>query len=272
MKINSIDVPAVVKKCLKVLVDRYSQILGNELLGMYVHGSIAMDCFNDQGSDIDVLVVVNEKLSIDLKKKLGQLHLNLSNVYKKNIELSVVTKNTLKIFTYPTPFEFHYSDDHKEAFSDGTIDFSEKKDHDLAAHFVITKKHGITLFGEPASEVFPNVSKHDYIDSISRDSDWSYQNIMRGKDEGECSVPKYAVLNFCRVLAFISDGIITSKKTGAEWAMKNTPTKFKPIIQQALSEYKETNSSEMIKCDSLKDFATYANQKIRTTKKTHRVN
>ncbi len=216
MKIKDLNIPTSVKKCLNDLVEQYELELGDNLSGVYLHGSIAMDCFNPESSDIDVLVVVKNKLSNETKRRLGQLHIELSNRHHKNIELSVVLAEVLENFSYPTPFEFHYSDDHKDNFIKGEADFSPRKDPDLAAHFVITKKQGIALVGKPASEVFPDVPKNDYLDSISKDSDWSYQNIMKGEGSGECSVPKYAVLNFCRVLAFIKGGLITSKKTGAE--------------------------------------------------------
>ena len=34
-------------------------ILGNELTGIYLHGSAALGCFNPFKSDIDLIVVVN---------------------------------------------------------------------------------------------------------------------------------------------------------------------------------------------------------------------
>lgn len=251
--------PPKVVTCLEELVGSYQVVLGENLLGMYVHGSIAMNCFNEKSSDVDVLVVVQDKLETEARKALGKVHLLLSDKYEQNIELSVVTNSTLKHFIYPTPFEFHYSDDHKESFLNDSVELSsDKTDYDLAAHFVIVKKHGITLLGEPAEKVFPDVSPKNYLDSIVRDSEWSANNILSGDDEGECFVPKYAVLNFCRVLAFIKDDLITSKKTGAEWGINNLPTEFVPVINEAMQEYRVSDSSKPVSCKTLKNFANYA--------------
>lgn len=182
----------------------------------------------------------------------------------QNVELSVVTRGTLTDFTYPTPYEFHYSDDYKSAFIKGTVDFGlGKTDRDLAGHFVIAKKHGVTLIGEPAQDIFPTVPIQHYLGSIARDSKWSFDNIMNGSDEGMCRVPNYAVLNFCRVLAFIKDNLVTSKKTGGEWALNNLPKKIHLVVQEALNEYKEQGSSQAVDCGVLKKFAMFSNEIIR---------
>ena len=39
------------------------KILGDNLTGIYLHGSAAMGCFNPKESDIDLLVVVKDALS-----------------------------------------------------------------------------------------------------------------------------------------------------------------------------------------------------------------
>lgn len=74
-----------VKDCLKTLQSQYSAILSTNLVGMYVHGSIAMNCFNPKSSDIDVLVVVKDQLPVETKQKLGQLHIQLSDRYCKTL-------------------------------------------------------------------------------------------------------------------------------------------------------------------------------------------
>lgn len=256
-------IPAEVTNCIGALKAEYEHVLGADLVGMYVHGSIAMGCFNPQSSDIDVLVVVRNELPIENKRALGQAHLRLSNQFGYNIELSVVTETALTDFTYPTPYEFHYSDAHKESYQKGTVDLSDgKTDPDLAAHFVITKKFGIALLGQPAGEVFPDVPRKDYLDSIAQDAEWSFNHIISGPDTLFCRVPKYAVLNFCRVLAFVQEGIVISKQTGAEWALKQLPEQFHTVIQEALNEYQCSGSSQEVGCAQLKAFASFAHHII----------
>lgn len=81
-------------------------------------------------------------------------------------------------------------------------------------------------------------------------------------------MPMYAVLNFCRVLAFINEGLITSKAEGAEWALKQLPPKFAGVIRQALYEYIKTGSSLPVDNNSVLKFAKYANDQILKRKKS----
>ena len=38
-------------------VDLFKEELGSHLVGVYLHGSLAMGCFNPEASDVDLLVV-----------------------------------------------------------------------------------------------------------------------------------------------------------------------------------------------------------------------
>lgn len=259
MTIDEAHIPLQVRDCIVALLNGYQLELQENHVGMYIHGSIAMGCFNKESSDIDVLVVVKDKLAVETKQHLGQLHLSLAEKYHQNIEISIITSDVLKNFTHPTPYEFHFSNEHLELFAQNQIDFStEKTDYDLAAHFVITKKFGITLFGPPASESFPAISDHDYFDSMARDTAWSFNNIMKGEETDHCPVPTYAVLNFCRVLAFAQDHVITSKQSGGEWGLAQLPSHHRPIIQEALDEYHLSGSAQEVDVPMLKAFAQYA--------------
>jgi len=58
---------------LKQIADKYQSILGKNMTGIYVHGSIALGCFNWERSDIDFLVVINEPITKQTKIKLLNL-------------------------------------------------------------------------------------------------------------------------------------------------------------------------------------------------------
>ena len=47
---------------------RWSEILGDTLTGIYVHGSIAFGCFQPQKSDIDFLAVVSRPPALPQKR------------------------------------------------------------------------------------------------------------------------------------------------------------------------------------------------------------
>jgi len=97
----------------------YVEILGANLVGIYVHGSIAFNCFNWDKSDIDYLVIVNETLDYETKLKLMKATVELNTkAPPKGLEMSVVLKKHCLSFIYPTHYELHFSNMHLNWFND----------------------------------------------------------------------------------------------------------------------------------------------------------
>ena len=58
------------KELLDKIVSAYAGILQQNLVGIYVHGSLAFGCFRWEKSDVDFLVVVREEPSLEQKVQL----------------------------------------------------------------------------------------------------------------------------------------------------------------------------------------------------------
>ncbi|MCL1963524.1 MAG: hypothetical protein FWF69_00480 [Firmicutes bacterium] len=156
---------------LQQIKQSYVELLQDNLVGIYVHGSIAFNCFRWEKSDIDYIVVVNRSISNDIKNELMRETLLISKVAPPNgLEMSVVLKQHCRNFEYPTPYELHFSHTHKDWYEKNPTEYCEKMngvDIDLAAHFTIIKEVGIVLYGEPINSVFGVISKEYYFDSIT---------------------------------------------------------------------------------------------------------
>ncbi|GFK23114.1 DUF4111 domain-containing protein [Tetragenococcus halophilus] len=113
------------------------------------------------------------------------------------------------------------------------------KDKDLAAHFTMINHCGIVLYGEPIKEVFGKVPTKDYVDSIWCDIKNARKNIV--------NEPMYMVLNLCRVLAFLEDGLYLSKQQGGKWGLTHISTKYHPLIAEALYCYKTKHAMQVDK-------------------------
>lgn len=238
--------------------EQYNQILAKNLVGIYVHGSIAFGCFNWQKSDIDFLVVVKTPLSQDVKLQLFYVLENLRNqAPPKGFEMSVVLHDYCKNFVHPTPYEAHYSrglhmkgDSHNEDLAASTLEYSSeyKTDADLAAHFTIITNIGIVLRGEPIENVFEVVPKKDYLDSIRNDIINAKEDVVRD--------PVYIILNLCRVYAYIKDELILSKEQGGRWGLANLPKQYHSLIESMVNNY--VSGELFIKDETLQvDFCRY---------------
>ena len=225
---------------LKSFVTQSQKILGDNLIGIYLHGSAVMGCYNEKKSDIDLLVVVKEAIPDNIKHRFLDMVVEL-NTYAspKGIELSIVKREVCDPFVYPTPFELHFSVAHLEWYKADPFDYIDKMkgtDKDLAAHFTIINHRGKCLYGSDIKDVFGAVSKEDYFDSIWSDVEDAETEIMND--------PPYVILNLCRVLAYKKEELILSKQEGGKWGICNVPEKYHALIVQALDEYLSDKSAE----------------------------
>jgi len=250
------DCPAPVRELVLSILARYRDIIADNLLGFYLHGSLAMGCFSPSVSDVDFLAIVRRPLGIAQKKAVISFLLSQSESRPvADVEMSIVREECLRDFVYPTPFELHYSIDHYQRYRNGQVDFSVQAcDEDLAAHFVIARRFGVCLHGPPAGEMFPEIPEDAYVRSLVADAEWAGQRAEEA--------PDYAILNLCRVLAFLREDRITSKKEGAEWGLEHLPREFAPLIKGALGRYRDAGSGTAPDIDLLKDFVGYVREEV----------
>lgn len=243
------------------MVDKSKIIFKEDLTGIYLHGSLAMGCFNPNKSDIDLIIVIRNNIT-DIQKLQFMNHVVELNKLapSKGIELSIVKKEYCRKFLYPTPFELHFSNTHLQWFIDNPTDYVHKMngtDKDLAAHFKVIMKYGIVLYGEEINNVFADVPRKDYIDSI-----WSD---IAGAKEEILEEPIYIILNLCRVAAFLKNDLIISKKQGGEWALQNLPAQYHTLISNAVQHYMLGNEMDVDYMEA-QNFADYMLQMIKDIK------
>lgn len=235
---------ADIKNYVDLVIDSIKQTLNANLVGVYLHGSLALGSYYKPKSDLDLIVVVNDKLTPDSREKFAQLCTQLSEKRPTlgNLELSVITKDVAKNFVHPCPFEVHYSTDWHTKIKSGEVDFSkDNTDPDLSSHLTYVVKRGVVLFGQPISEVFGEVPWKYFIDSILDDFNW----IIDG--EHILETPYYSILNICRVIRTLAEvnQQVYSKDEGAEWALNNLPKLYLALIRQAVDVYRSSvNMSE----------------------------
>lgn len=216
-------------------VEQSKAILSENLVGVYLHGSSVMGCFNPQKSDIDLIIVVDHPLSdADKRTYMDMVVEHNAMGPAKGIEMSIVLRAVCKPFVYPTPYELHFSAGHLEWYEHDPEDYIRRMngtDRDLAAHVTILRHRGKCLSGAPIDEVFAEVPRGDYMDSIWFD--------VEGAADEITADTMYLSLNLARVLAYQKEGLILSKKEGGEWALGHLPPEYHPLITNALREYSE---------------------------------
>lgn len=233
--------PEDVRGQVAALLEAFQKTLGERLTGVYLHGSLAMGCFNPAGSDLDLLIVTTQPMSLEQKRALIEALLRLSR-QPAPIEISFLSAADLTPWHYPTPFDLHYSEGWRERCEqalagDGWQHWNDSRqtDVDLAAHITITRTRGICLQGRPIAQVLPSVPRQDYIASIWDDFLWARARAAEN--------PPYFILNACRIAAYLLAGRLCSKEEAGAWALTTLPADVHALISQALGIYRGEESA-----------------------------
>ena len=203
------------------------------LTGIYLHGSLAMGCFNSASSDIDLLAVTTTPLT-DAQRRAVLTTLLTQSGAPHPIEISFLHYAQITPWRHPAPYDLHFSEMHRSYYTQilddsGALPSTDGVDIDLAAHFTVLKARGVCLYGAPISALPIAVPWADYVDSLKSDFEWS-------QHAGNANAI-YAVLNACRILAAVTEQRVLSKAEGGRWALAKIPPQFHVLIGQAVTIY-----------------------------------
>jgi streptomycin 3"-adenylyltransferase len=183
---------------------------------MYVYGSLAFECWNPARSDVDVLVVTRRRMAPETRREVSSFLRRLS----APLEISFFSRADLEPWRYPTPFDYHFSEDGEA---------HDRADEFFATEIANARVRGVALVGPPAAEALPAVPDEDFLDAVERDLLWARDRI----DER----PGYAVLNGCRVLAFRRERRVMSKAQASEWGLRFAPEEYRSLVAAAAAWY-----------------------------------
>jgi len=253
--------PSDIKNFIYNFKEGIKEVVNDNFVGFYLHGSLAMGGFNPKCSDIDVLVVTNKQMIVEQKRNLAYLFLNYSN-FPYPVEISILNKEHLMDWQHPCLYDFHYSEFWRKQYEDELMHNTYKyinedncnTDTDLAAHITITKHRGICLEGDPISEVFPVVPKTDYRSSIIGDYRECLKNIEKD--------PIYCSLNLIRVYWYLKEEVISSKIEAGNWGLTNLPKELGSTVRKIIESYVGENTTDLFNKEELIFLRNYISDRV----------
>lgn len=84
-----------------------AETLAAMLVGIYVHGSLSMGCFNPGLSDIDLLVVISEP-TVPKRERIVLEYLLQTSSSPCPVEITIVTAAAMGSGLFPVPYDLHY--------------------------------------------------------------------------------------------------------------------------------------------------------------------
>ncbi len=258
------DCPPEIRAQVEDLCGNLCGQLGSNLVGLYLHGSLALGSFNPLRSDLDILGLVENTIEPAQRRALGRLFLECSR-RPAAVEISLLRRSDITPWRYPTPFDFHYSESWRARMEAGLAmgspapwQDSTALDTDLATHITLALRRGVCLFGPPAEDVFPLPPAVDFLASLLED----VLSPEYGLDAA-ASTSVNVLLNACRTLAYLHHGAILSKAEGGEWGLAHLPPRYHPLIRLVLHAYRDEPGDPLIPGAELHGFVEYLRTQIK---------
>jgi streptomycin 3"-adenylyltransferase len=253
-----------IKKQISDVVNVLSHSLSNNLLGLYLQGSMVLGTFDEDNSDIDMIGVVDNPLASKEKIELGS---KLLSIDKKPclIEVDIFTKGNLIPWQYPPVCNFYFSDYFSEQYKQFLL--GENLSHRLLTSnanttnstpcLKLTKEKGICLYGMRADKLITDIPNSDIWDAISSGS-----HDLDAASDNDSHRP-FAILTLCRILSYRETGEIFSKQEAAFWAMGVLPEIFSPIISNALFDKYGLGEKKAYTVEDAISFKSYILERIK---------
>jgi len=224
------------RKVLRLFVDELAAELRENLVGIYLVGSIASGDF-DADSDIDFLVVTNTELTEAEMQPLQEIQRKVYeiNCYPaQHLEGSYISLSDLNNWNIVGEKNLFY-------FDNGSTTY-EQSTHDNQWHVRwILRECGITLLGEKPENIMQPIPT----DGLAKEMKMAMHQEMQGFEKELHSSrnfwnsrfgQSFFVLTYCRMLQTLHTGTVQSKKAAAEWAKQFVDQKWVTLIDQAWQE------------------------------------
>jgi len=233
----------VIQSEVKTLQTELSHLCGQNLLGIYLHGSLALGGFQPRRSDMNVIVVTGQRIDLETKRACMTMLLRVSQM-PCPIDIRFLVQSALCPLQHPLPCDLQYDETWRETtqqdLRDGSWqDWHERtwRDPELTIDLTVLHHAGICLCGRPIAEMFPPVSAHLFQEAIVQT-----MQIARGHSTQD---PVSFVLNACRICAYLQEGLILSKEAGGMWGLAHLPDPYHPLFEQSLALYRSEPLGQM---------------------------
>ncbi|MBN1372743.1 MAG: DUF4111 domain-containing protein [Anaerolineaceae bacterium] len=211
------------------LLDGVKAVLGKQMVGLYLYGSLAGGDFDPQTSDIDFLVVTREALGESQVAALEAMHTRLwaagpkmtAKLEGKYLPLVDLPRFDAQAGPFPTVNEGEF--------------FLAKQESDWIIQRWVLREQGVTVMGPPLAPliepVLPEMLRGAVLGYLR---EWWKPMLARPARLESSEYQAYAILSMCRALYTLRNGEIASKPVSAHWAQAEFGG-WAGLIESALS-------------------------------------
>lgn len=205
------NLPEEVKAYLEEIVQRLTDYLKDQLVGVYLFGSAGYGAYESGTSDIDVQAIVRGPLdTVDKQAVISRLNQNALPCPATKLEFVVYAQSAVYPASRHPRFELNlntgaHQPDHI------SLDPANESSHWFLLDIAVGRELGRALYGPATTDAFGAIPRRWVLEAIATSLEWHQAKELRSSN---------SVLNACRGWRYIVTGEFSSKLVGAKWAMQ----------------------------------------------------
>jgi predicted nucleotidyltransferase len=212
-------------------------LLDDTLVGIYLFGSLVWGDFDEDTSDIDILVVLRRDVDDTLFTALNAFHDKLALQYPywaERIELVYISLDALDSFKEKRSPIAVISPGEPFNIKDAGLDW-------LINWYTIRNQCRVVYGPDPAT-IIPVITRDEFTNGVRAQVDEWGDWVVHTRESRPYQA--YAILTMCRALYVWQAGVQTSKRRAAEWAMQALPEQT-GIIANALEWRRDHRNNDI---------------------------
>ena len=220
-----------INKILDLLLTSISQVLGNQLVGMYLYGSLSSGDFDLESSDIDFLVITTSTLSNKTIEDLETMHHRIWKSGLKwaaKLEGSYIPKREIR--------NHHPRSGPCPTVNEGRF-YLDTRGSDWIIQRYVIREQGIILAGPDPKTLIDPVDAKELRRAVKGVlNEWWFPMLEDPtwlREHGS-EYHAFTILTMCRALYTLENGAIVSKLVAAHWVQGKLGEDWSRVIDQAL--------------------------------------
>ncbi len=213
------------------LLSGVQRTLGDNFVGMYLDGSLAIGGFQSDKSDIDFVVVTDAELFSDAFEVLKTMHQRIAggaSKWGKELEGSYISRRALRYDRRPAA--------HPYIDRGSVLAMVQPETGYWPIHRYVLREHGVVLAGPLPRTLIDPVAPQDLRDAVRGIlREWWTPMLTEGPLLQNSFYRCYAILTMSRMLYTLRHGTIVTKPVAATWVQGAVDSRWTPLIQRALA-------------------------------------
>jgi len=247
-------IPAQVSGLLREVATGLPAVLGRNLVGVYLYGSLTQGAFDPGRSDVDCIAVTRRNLSDAQFRRLDAwlARLARSNPWASRLQMTFLIRDeVLTMNSRACLYQFGVL---RRCGSDGN-----------PIIWMNVLESGLRLYGESPESFVPEITPEILSGALVREVGYLREEMSLKPESEWKDVPyyrAYAVLTLCRILYSHGKGRVVSKRRAARWAVGHLPEEWHELIRRALAgDYERLSTKATL--SRIRRFIAFADARLR---------